>query len=133
MMPVWLGALAGVAALLAAAKAHGRQVRLEREAAGYRSVVFGGDNPPFVERLWRRDRLRYWGFVPPFALAGGAAAYAAAGAWPLALVAALLWAPTLGFFFAGLWSFGAQRGRGGVGWWLLAAALAAASGAAAFL
>ncbi|MFL5352955.1 hypothetical protein [Archangium sp.] len=49
-----------VVTFLAAAKAHGRQVRLERERAGYFQVVFGGQNPAFVEALWRRDRLRFW-------------------------------------------------------------------------
>jgi hypothetical protein len=51
--------LSGVT-FLVAAKAHGRQVRLERERAGHTRVVFGGDNPPFVEALWKRDRIRYW-------------------------------------------------------------------------
>ena len=63
-VPVWLGALIGVAALLVAAKAHGRQVRLEREAAGYHEVVFGGTNPPFVDALWRADRFRFRDFAP---------------------------------------------------------------------
>lgn len=45
---------------LLAAKAHGRQLRLERELEGYHRVVFGGTNPPFVEALWRVDRVRYW-------------------------------------------------------------------------
>lgn len=50
----------GVALVLAAAKAHGRQVRLERELAGYHEVDFTGSNPPFVEALWARDRRRFW-------------------------------------------------------------------------
>jgi hypothetical protein len=49
-----------VVTFLVAAKSHGRQVRLERERAGHTRVVFGGDNPPFVEALWKRDRIRYW-------------------------------------------------------------------------
>lgn len=117
---------------MAAAKAHGRQVRLEREAAGYHSVQFGGTNAEFVERLWRRDRVRFWSFVLPAALALGGAAWLAWREWPLALLASLLWAPTLGFFFAGLWSYASQGGHGGVGWWLLASALAIASVALAF-
>ena len=123
-MPLWLGALVGLGALIVAAKAHGRQVRLEREAAGYRSVVFGGKNPEFVERLWRRDRLRFWTSAPIAALALGAAAWWARG-WALALVAALLWAPIFAFHVAGLLGFAAQRGRGGPGWWV-AAVLSAA-------
>jgi uncharacterized membrane protein (DUF485 family) len=49
-----------VATFLVAAKTHGRQVRLERERAGYTQVVFGGSNPEFVEALWKRDRIRFW-------------------------------------------------------------------------
>jgi hypothetical protein len=49
-----------VVTFLVAAKAHGRQVRLERERAGHTQIVFGGENPPFVEALWKRDRIRYW-------------------------------------------------------------------------
>ncbi len=49
-----------VVTFLVAAKAHGRQVRLERERAGHTHVVFGGENPPFVEALWKRDRVRFW-------------------------------------------------------------------------
>lgn len=51
---------ASVVTFLAAAKAHGRQLRLERELEGYHRVIFGGTNPPFVEALWRADRVRYW-------------------------------------------------------------------------
>jgi len=51
---------ASVVTFLVAAKAHGRQLRLERELEGYHRVVFGGTNPPFVEALWRADRVRYW-------------------------------------------------------------------------
>jgi hypothetical protein len=54
---------ASVVAFLLAAKAHGRQIRLERELEGYHRVVFGGVNPPYVEALWRADRVRYWSIV----------------------------------------------------------------------
>lgn len=47
-------------AFVAAAKTHGRQLRLEREAAGYWNVTFGRENDPWVETLWRRDRIRFW-------------------------------------------------------------------------
>jgi hypothetical protein len=125
-MPAWLGALIGIGALLLAAKAHGRQVRFEREAAGYRSVVFGGENPEFVTQLWRRDRIRFWTTAPIASAILGAAAWWAQG-WPLALAAALLGGPVVAFHVAGLASFTVQRGRGGTGWWaasMLAAAFA---------
>lgn len=57
----WMMALLGVASFLAAAKTHGRQLRLEREWAGIWTVDFGGGNPPFVEALWRRERFLFWG------------------------------------------------------------------------
>ena len=59
----WLVFALGVATFLAAAKTHGRQIRLERELAGYWDVTFGAQNPPFVEALWRRERLLYWTIV----------------------------------------------------------------------
>jgi len=124
-MPVWLGALVGVAALLVAAKAHGRQVRLEREAAGYHEVVFGGQNPPFVDALWRADRIRFWTFAPAAALLLAPAAFLAKG-WPLALLAALLWAPIAAFHFAGLWRYAHTR-QGNPAWWLAALLSFAAS------
>jgi hypothetical protein len=49
-----------LAAFLTAAKAHGREVRLEREAKGHHEVVFGGTNHPDVEAIWQRDRWVYW-------------------------------------------------------------------------
>lgn len=60
---------ASVVSFLLAAKAHGRQLRLERELQGYHHVVFGGANPPFVEALWRADRVRYWSIAVAVALA----------------------------------------------------------------
>lgn len=132
-MPAWLAALVGVPALLVAAKAHGRQVRLEREAAGYHSVEFGGSNPEFVERLWRRDRIRFWSIVPLVAIVLGGALFFALRSWALVFVAALLWAPIVGFFYAGLRSFAAQRGRGGVAWWVGAIVLSIASAAVSLL
>lgn len=127
-MPAWLGAAIGIPALLLAAKAHGRQIRLEREREGYHSVEFGGTNLPFVEALWRRDRIRYWSVVPPVAIALGAGAWWIEG-WTLALLAALLWAPIVGFHVAGLRSFASTR-LGGFGWWAAAMLSAGASIAA---
>lgn len=71
---VWAGS---AALFLASAKAHGRQLRLERERAGYFEVVFGGKNPAFVEGLWKQERLLFWsltGALCAFALAYAVAA-----------------------------------------------------------
>jgi hypothetical protein len=56
------------ATYFAAAKAHGRQLRLERELAGYHHVTFGGRNPAWVEALWRRERRIYWSAAGAIAL-----------------------------------------------------------------
>jgi hypothetical protein len=136
--------------LLVAAKAHGRQVRLERERAGYHEVVFGGENPPFVEALWRRDRVGYWTVVPAAALVLGAAAWRVGAGWAWLLTAVLLWAPTMGFVALGLASLGRLlRGagsqeteekerrraavRGSVAWWGAAGLLALAVALLAWL
>jgi hypothetical protein len=59
----------GAVTFLVAAKAHGRQLRLERELSGYWHVTFGAQNPAFVEALWRRERLIYWSLAAMVALA----------------------------------------------------------------
>jgi hypothetical protein len=72
------------ATFLVAAKTHGRQLRLERELAGYWHVTFGAQNPAWVEALWRRERLLYWSLATALALL--AIAYRALArrfAWPL--------------------------------------------------
>lgn len=107
---------ASVLLLFLAAKAHGRQVRLERELEGYMDVDFTADNPGFVEDLWRRDRRTYL-----VALAGSgvlfAGYFAAAGLgnlwlpafgdppvgltlWHFAIL--LLWVPVAAFTMSGL-------------------------------
>lgn len=71
-------------AFLLAAKAHGRQVRLERERAGHHEVTFGsGANHPFVEALWRRDRVAFWTIAPLCAIGFALLLFvgARAGAW----------------------------------------------------
>lgn len=97
---LWAAVLASLALLLASAKAHGRQLRLERELEGHHEVVFGGTNPAWVESRWRQDRIGFWSIVPVLA------ALFAWRAWPsgagLAATAALLWAPIAGFVVMGL-------------------------------
>jgi hypothetical protein len=105
---------ASVVAFLLAAKAHGRQLRLERELAGYPHVVFGGTNPPFVEALWRADRVRYWsiaGGVALTVLGLFALARAQGWGWPFlgggsgSVAWLAVWGSLVGAFLAsGLWS-----------------------------
>jgi hypothetical protein len=125
--------VASAVLFLLAAKAHGRELRLEREAAGVPHVVFGGQNPPMVESLWRSERARFW-VATPILAAGLAALVLArgAGAGRVSL-AALAWAPSISFTALGMWSFvragGLTRGEvaGSVGWWSLVAAATVAT------
>ncbi|HEX2065871.1 MAG TPA: hypothetical protein VHI93_03570 [Candidatus Thermoplasmatota archaeon] len=75
-------AVAALALVLAAAKAHGRQLRLERTQAGHPHADFRGGNDPWVEALWRRDRILFWALFS--ALTPGLATVAALGHWPVA-------------------------------------------------
>ena len=140
-MPLWLLALATAALVLVAAKAHGRQVRLEREQQGVFAVDFRGRNPEVVERIWRTDRRIFW---PAFAALAvfGAAAVLLLALSPSDLVGGFLattaWAFAAAFLVAGLSSW-ARMARlkqgplpwrrrataGSVAWWLAAAAAAA--------
>src|SRR5262245_697114 len=117
--------VASIATFIVAAKAHGLQLRLEREAAGYFAVQFGGSNPPFVEALWRRERLWFW----PSTLTLGAlfviyAVCAARTKWPtplgtgpLGLLLPLVWIPTIAFIVLGLLSLARTR-QTNVSWWI---------------
>lgn len=74
----WTLAAAAVLLLLAGAKAHGRQVRLERERIGVHSVAFGRPNDARVEAIWARDRRGFWGLF----------AVLVAGAWAAVVLGA---------------------------------------------
>jgi len=130
-----------VATFLVAAKTHGRQVRLERERAGYMQVVFGGSNPEFVEALWKRDRIRFWStaagvlvLLAALRLAGTSLALARPlGGGALGTGWLLLFLPLLAAFLvcgaaslvgfladkAGEPGFTAAALPGSVGWWSL--------------
>jgi hypothetical protein len=107
--PVLARATAMAALVLVAAKAHGRQLRLERERHGIWSVDFRADNDPWVEALWRQDRRGFWGLFA--ALAAAAVGITLLGPLPDAAFVAgrLAWRLALAFsgcFVAmGLWSF----------------------------
>lgn len=142
-MPWWLTLAATLALVLAAAKAHGRQVRLEREQQGFFSVDFRSQNPPEVEAIWRSDRRVFWPLLVAFACGvTGALAWSWSstgippGADELAIYSG--WAFTASFVLAGLaswlrlarregrdavWQRAAQRGS--IGWWALVAGAAA--------
>jgi hypothetical protein len=99
-VPLWATLLATAALVLVAAKAHGRQVRLEREQKGVFHVDFRRGNPAVAEGIWRRDRRTFWASFAGLALAGGA--FAAAGR-PEGLLPALGFAAA--FVVAGLASW----------------------------
>lgn len=124
MKTLWYGA-ASLATFILAAKAHGRELRLEREAAGIMRVVFGGDNPVFVDALWAAERLRFWIATPLLSLTLAVALIIAGASRSTIAFASLLWAPSLVFMVLGLSSIartgGLERAELGasVGWWSL--------------
>lgn len=131
--PVLAVLILSLATMLLAAKAHGRQLRLEREQMGIHHVEFGGTNPPEVEALWRRDRRRFWPTTAVAFLALAAWAYAADLGAPApalwrsdptfggSLLVLPLWAMTVGFVATGLRSLAALRDAAGrrasYAWW----------------
>jgi len=52
--------------IILSAKAHGRQIRLERERHGVWSVNFRTENDAWVEALWRKDRQWFWSLYGGF-------------------------------------------------------------------
>jgi hypothetical protein len=92
---------------LLAAKLHGRELRLEREARGIREVSFGrgAQNDPFVVALWRRERYFFW---PIAAVSAVVLALFASLPWPLTYV----FVPgIIGFTVGGTASFVRRRRR----------------------
>src|SRR5690349_19131953 len=121
--------MAFLALILLAAKAHGRQIRLEREAKGVFSVDFRAQNPPEVEAIWRRDRRTFWPAAVVVATAGIVFTVLLA-LRPLDLVegigVSLALGFAAGFVVAGLasWFRLGRSGWASVGWWLAVAAAA---------
>ncbi|HUR24556.1 MAG TPA: hypothetical protein VM327_00890 [Candidatus Thermoplasmatota archaeon] len=140
-MAWWLAAVATVALVLAAAKAHGRQIRLEREQQGYFRVDFRSQNPAAVEAIWRTDRRLFWPAAAVLAAVGVVLVlWTALQPSDLAVGFGFVvgWAFAGGFIVAGLASWVRLTRRdqgplpwrkraqvGSVGWWLAVAAAAA--------
>jgi hypothetical protein len=127
-------ALASLILFLIAAKSHGRELRLEREAAGVPHVVFGGVNPPVVERIWRAERVRFAIVAPLLVLlfAAGLRLYGSSAGYTV--LGALAFGPALAFLSLGIASFvrsGAfARGQlgGSLVWWALVIGMGCALG-----
>jgi hypothetical protein len=108
---IWVVFATSLTAFFVAAKSHGRQLRLERELAGFDRVTFGGTNPPYVESLWRNDRVHYWRTFPvllTFFLAGLIVSRSSSISLPFPDETResqlLAWA-ALSFLWAFVWSF----------------------------
>jgi hypothetical protein len=125
-MKTGLLVLSGAALFLLAAKSHGRELRLEREAAGFHRIVFGApDNPPFVEALWQKERIYFWTITALCALAAvGVRLLMKDVPHRVTAIALLAWVPAASFLANGLMSM-ARKGvspdhmTGSVAWWSL--------------
>ena len=111
---------AAVALILVAAKAHGRQLRIERTQAGYPTADFRGPSEPFVESLWRTDRIGFWTLFVALAAAGlfwslavgGLGTASFLGRFPLSLA----WAFAGAFFVMGVQSLWRLADKDEAGW-----------------
>jgi hypothetical protein len=110
---------------LLAAKAHGRELRLERVVAGIQQVSFGGDNPAFVDALWTTERLRFWVATPILSLILAVVLAIVGSSRHTIAFASLLWAPSVVFMVLGLASIARAGGLerawlgGSFAWWSL--------------
>ena len=92
--------LASIALFFASAKAHGRQLRLEREFEGHYSVEFGGKNHPWVAALWRAERFRFWILAAAFEIPVLVLSFKTSFNWKILLLA-IGWIPSLAFSITG--------------------------------
>jgi hypothetical protein len=138
-MKTGLLVLSSAVLFLLAAKAHGRELRLERQAAGFPHISFGSpDMPAFVQQMWQRERVAFWTVTVLLAIVVGAKLLASDAARGVSALVVLTWVPAASFAGLGLWSLWRKGlstdGAGGsFAWWSLvlgafvAAALAARS------
>ena len=112
---------AAVALILVAAKAHGRQLRIERVQAGHAEADFRGGNDPWVETLWRNDRIGLWTLFVALAAAAMLWAIASTGSlgaplfWGRLLVG-VSWALAGAFFVMGVQSLWRLADKDEAGW-----------------
>ena len=123
IMKTGLLLLSSASLFLLAAKAHGRELRIEREAAGFPHIVFGSpDMPPFVEALWRRERVYFWALTLALALVAGVKLVRMDAPKGLTALVVLTWVPAVSFAGLGLLSlarkgFPSDGAGGSVAWW----------------
>lgn len=98
-------------AFVVAATGHGRQLRQEREAHGCLQMdpVQGWPSP--MHEIWQADRARLGAGTVVAAVAGAGAVLATGGGAGMAALAVALWAPTVGFFIAAVFSLLRLRGH----------------------
>lgn len=87
-------------AFVVAATGHGRQLRAERESHGFHQMDPQSGWPEPLHVIWRADRTALQVGTIAAAVVGVGAAVATGGGLKGALLALLLWAPTLGFAIA---------------------------------
>jgi len=136
-MKTGLFVLTSAVFFLLAAKAHGRELRLERQAAGFQHIAFGSpDMPPFVQAMWHRERVSFWTVTVLLAIVVGAKLLASDAARGATALVMLTWVPAASFLGLGLWSLWRKGlstdGAGGsLAWWSLVVGAFVASAFAA--
>jgi hypothetical protein len=83
-----------------AATGHGRQLRAEREAHGYLQMDKTSGWPLPLHEIWQADRVSLGVGSAVAAVAGVGAAVTTGAGVGVAALAAVLWAPTVGFAVA---------------------------------
>ncbi len=126
----WIVGAVSVVLFLVAAKAHGRELRLEREAHGIASVDFRAVTPD-VQARWSAERVRFWSFFVPLALGLVVLALRLELGRVNGVVSALAWAGAASFAVTGMWAIGRRLALGApaawpgsLGWWMAVATLA---------
>ena len=89
---------------LVASTGHGRQLRKEREGHGFLQMDPAQGWPPALHEVWQLDRADLRVSTAVAAVVGTVTAVATGGGLWMALLAVLLWAPTVGFFACGVFS-----------------------------
>jgi hypothetical protein len=124
MSGTWMVSVVSAVLFLVAAKAHGRELRLEREAHGIELASFRSASPA-VQALWSAERARFWSFFVPLAIGLVALSFRLDLGHVNGALSALAWAGAGAYLASGVWAIGrravlggASAWEGSLGWWM---------------